>query len=73
MIEARHILQLCDRFEPYLMPLDIYILRQRYNGQTFKSTYTVVECPQILYTDLDTSFCKDIGGGPVKPAGRTAP
>ena len=41
MIEARDILQLCDRFEPYLMPLDLYILRQRYNGRTFKSTYKV--------------------------------
>ncbi len=41
MIEAKYILSLCDRFEPYLVPLDIHILRQRYNGQTFKSTYAV--------------------------------
>jgi hypothetical protein len=41
MIESKDILALCDRFEPYLIPLDIHILRQRYNGQTFKSTYTV--------------------------------
>jgi len=41
MIEAKYILSLCDRFEPYLVPLDIHVLRQRYNGQTFKSTYDV--------------------------------
>ncbi len=41
MIEAKHILSLCDRFERYLVPLDIHVLRQRYNGDTFKSTYTV--------------------------------
>jgi hypothetical protein len=41
MIEAKYILSLCDRFEPYLVPLDIHVLRQRYNSQTFKSTYTV--------------------------------
>jgi hypothetical protein len=41
MIEAKDILALCDRFEPYLVPLDIHVLRQRYNGQTFKSTYVV--------------------------------
>jgi hypothetical protein len=41
MVEAKYILSLCDRFEPYLMPLDLYVLRQRYNGRTFKSTYTV--------------------------------
>lgn len=39
MIEAKYILSLCDRFESYLVPLDIHVLRQRYNGQTFKSTY----------------------------------
>jgi hypothetical protein len=41
MIECKDILALCDRFEPYLVPLDIHILRLRYNGQTFKSTYAV--------------------------------
>ena len=41
MIECKDILALCDRFERYLVPLDMYVLRQRYNGQTFKSTYAV--------------------------------
>jgi hypothetical protein len=41
MIESKDILALCDRFDAYLLPLDIHILRQRYNGQTFKSTYAV--------------------------------
>jgi hypothetical protein len=41
MIECRDILALCDRFQDYLMPLDIHILRQRYNGKVLKSTYTV--------------------------------
>jgi hypothetical protein len=41
MIECRDILLLCDRFERFLLPLDIHVLRQRYNGQTFKSTYAV--------------------------------
>jgi hypothetical protein len=41
MIESKDILALCDRFESYLVPLDIHVLRQRYNGQTFKSTYAV--------------------------------
>jgi hypothetical protein len=27
-----------------------------------------VECPRIVYTDLDTSFCKDIGEGHGKAA-----
>jgi DNA-directed RNA polymerase sigma subunit (sigma70/sigma32) len=43
VIECKDILSLCDRFEGYLMPLDVYILRQRYNGQTLKSTYTVAK------------------------------
>jgi hypothetical protein len=41
MIESKDILTLCDRFEPYLVPLDIHILRRRYNGRTFKSTGAV--------------------------------
>jgi hypothetical protein len=41
MIESKDILALCGRFESYLVPLDIHVLRQRYNGQTFKSTYAV--------------------------------
>jgi len=41
MIEAKDILAMCDRFEPYLIPLDIHILRQRYNGQVYKSTSVV--------------------------------
>jgi hypothetical protein len=41
MIECKYILSLCDRFEDYLMPLDIHILRQRYNGRVLKSTYAV--------------------------------
>jgi hypothetical protein len=41
MIECKYILSLCDRFEDYLMPLDIHMLRQRYNGQVLKSTYAV--------------------------------
>jgi hypothetical protein len=41
MIEGKDILALCDRFEPYLIALDVHVLRQRYNGQTFKSTYAV--------------------------------
>jgi len=32
MIECKDVLALCDRFEAYLMPLDIHILRLRYNG-----------------------------------------
>jgi hypothetical protein len=32
MIEAMHILSLRDRFEPYLTPLCVKILRLRYNG-----------------------------------------
>jgi hypothetical protein len=43
MIEAKYIFSLCDRFESYLVPLDIHILRQRYNGETFKSTYAVAQ------------------------------
>src|SRR5262245_59724495 len=43
MIEAKYILELCDLFQDYLMPLDIHILRQRYNGKTLKSTYTVAK------------------------------
>jgi hypothetical protein len=43
MIECRYILSLCDLFEDYLMPLDIHILRQRYNGKVLKSTYTVAK------------------------------
>ena len=34
MIECQDILALCDRFEVYLTPLDITILRLRYNGDT---------------------------------------
>jgi hypothetical protein len=41
MIECKDILSLCDRFEAYLMPLDIHILCQRYNRKTLKSTYAV--------------------------------
>jgi hypothetical protein len=41
MIECRDVLDLCDRFDKFLIPLDIHVLRQRYNGQTFKSTYAV--------------------------------
>jgi len=41
MIECKEILNLCDRFENYLVPLDIHVLRQRYNGKTFKSTIQV--------------------------------
>lgn len=41
MIECKDILALCDRFEDYLVPLDIYVLRQRYNGKVLKSTYAV--------------------------------
>ena len=41
MIQCKDILALCDRFEAYLMPLDIHVLRQRYNGKVFKSTYAV--------------------------------
>jgi hypothetical protein len=41
MIECKDILALCDRFEKYLVALDIHVLRQRYNGQTFKPTYAV--------------------------------
>jgi Sigma-70, region 4 len=33
MIEAKYIRELCDRFEAYLTPLCIKILRLRYNGQ----------------------------------------
>jgi hypothetical protein len=39
MMECKDVLALCDRFEDYLMPLDIHILRQRYNGKVLKSTY----------------------------------
>jgi hypothetical protein len=41
MIECKYILDLCKRFESYLMPFDIHILRQRYNGKIFKSTYMI--------------------------------
>jgi hypothetical protein len=41
VIECKDILSLCDRFEAYLIPLDIHILRQRYNGKVLKSTYAV--------------------------------
>jgi hypothetical protein len=41
MIECKDILALCDRFEAFLMPLDIHVLRLRYNGKTFNSTYAV--------------------------------
>jgi hypothetical protein len=41
MIEAKDILTLCDRFNRYLIPLDIYVLRQRYNGKVLKNTYAV--------------------------------
>jgi hypothetical protein len=40
-IESKDILALCDRFEPFLVPLEIHVLRRRYNGQTFLSTYAV--------------------------------
>lgn len=33
MIECKEILALCDRFEAYLTPLSIHILRLRYNGK----------------------------------------
>jgi hypothetical protein len=41
MIEGQDMLSLCDRFEDYLMPPDIHILRQRYSGQVLKSTDAV--------------------------------
>jgi len=41
MIEAKDILALVDRFENYLVPLDVHVLRRRYNGESFKSTYAV--------------------------------
>jgi hypothetical protein len=41
MIACQDILALCDRSQPYLVPLDIHILRRRYNGHTFLSTYAV--------------------------------
>jgi DNA-directed RNA polymerase sigma subunit (sigma70/sigma32) len=41
MIECKDVLALCDRFEAYLMPLDVHVLRRRYNGQTLMSTYAV--------------------------------
>lgn len=41
MIECKDILALCDRFQGYLSPLDIHILRQRYNGKILKSTVAV--------------------------------
>jgi Sigma-70, region 4 len=43
MIECKDILALCDQFEAYLMPLDIAILRLRYNGKQFKSTIKVAK------------------------------
>jgi hypothetical protein len=41
MIECKHILALCDRFQDYLMPPDIHVLRRRYNGKTLKFTYAL--------------------------------
>jgi len=41
MLERKDVLALCDRFQEFLVSLDIHILRQRYNGQTFRSTYAV--------------------------------
>jgi hypothetical protein len=41
MSEGQDMLSLGDRFEDDLMPLDIHILRQCYNGKVLKSTYAV--------------------------------
>jgi hypothetical protein len=41
MLTEQDILALCDRYERYLLPIEAYILRQRYNGRVEKSTYTV--------------------------------
>src|SRR6266545_5723354 len=41
IIESKDVLALCDRFQEFLVPLDIHVLRQRYNGLIVKSTYAV--------------------------------
>ena len=41
MIECTDILTLGNRFESYLLHLERYISRQRYNGHTFQSTRDV--------------------------------
>jgi len=41
MIESKDVLALCDHFGQYLLPLDIHVLPQRYNAETFRSTYAV--------------------------------
>jgi hypothetical protein len=47
VIECKNILSLCDRFEAYLMPLDVHVLRQRYNGKVLLSTYAVARAMGI--------------------------
>jgi hypothetical protein len=41
MIEGKDLLSLWDRFEAYLIPLGIHVLRQRSNGKARKSTDAV--------------------------------
>jgi hypothetical protein len=41
MIERKDVLALCARFQEFLVPLDIHVLRQRDNGLIFQSTYAV--------------------------------
>jgi hypothetical protein len=41
VIECKDILALCDRFESYLLPHVIKVLRLRYNGKTLMSPKTV--------------------------------
>jgi hypothetical protein len=41
MIESKDILDLCDRFQSSLVPLDMHVLRQRDNGLICQSTDAV--------------------------------
>src|SRR5262245_8354857 len=41
MIECKDILDLCHRFAAYLTPLDIHVLRRRYNGNVMLSIYAL--------------------------------
>jgi hypothetical protein len=41
MIERKDVLALCARFQEFLVPLDIHVLRQRDNGLIVKSTYAI--------------------------------
>jgi hypothetical protein len=41
MSERKDVLALCARFQEFLVPLDIHVLRQRDNGLIFQSTYVV--------------------------------